>query len=273
MVIPTATAKDPPASPSPTASLLSSVPWQDLPVIPTQISARTREIYAKGLEMGQNPHVFARIGDCASAAPDFLVGFDGPYNLGAYTALQPAIDYFHGSFGRASVAAKGGMNSAGLLTTLWTDKPCQSNEDLLDCEYRLNRPSFAFIAIGTNEAYYLHNQPGEFEHNLRTILDDTIAKGIVPILATKADNVEGDESVNATIAQLAQEYQVPLWNFWRAAQPLPKHGLILPEHLSTVSYLNFTDFSLPDSLEYGMQVRNLTALEMLDFLRQNLAEK
>jgi hypothetical protein len=47
--------------------------------------------------------------------------------------------------------------------------------------------------------------------------------------------------------------------------------MIEPEHLSTISYSNFTDFSIPHSLEYGMQMRNLTALQMLYFLWQQLA--
>ena len=260
------------ASPVPTVSALPPDFWQKLPVIPGQVSPRVREIYRNGLALGNHPHVFSRIGDCASAAPAFLVGFAGPYNLGAYTALQPTIDYFQGSFKRPSLAAKAGMNSAGLLTTLWTGKQCLKNESLLDCQYRLDRPSFAFIAIGTNEAYYVHENPGSFEHNLRLILDDTIARGIVPILSTKADNVEGDQSINATIARLALEYQIPLWNFWLAAQPLPKHGMVDPEHLNSVSYANFTDFSIPNSLDYGVQMHNLTALQMLDLLRQNLGD-
>jgi hypothetical protein len=195
--------------------------------------------------------------------------------LGDYASLQPAIDYFKGSFQRPSLAAKAGLNSAGLLTTLWTGEQCQKNESLLDCQYRLDQPSFAIIAIGTNEAYYVKMSPGSFERNMRVILNDTISKGIVPILGTKADDVEGDGSINATIARLALEYQLPLWNFWRAAQPLPDHGLgtLDAEHLSSVSYANFTDFTIPDSLKYGMQVRNLTALQMLDFLRQQLAGK
>jgi len=258
------------ASPEPTASALPPDFWQSLQVVPGGISARVREIYQNGLALGNNPHVFSRIGDCASAAPDFLVGFDGQYNLGEYAGLQVAIDYFKGSFGRPSLAASAGLNTAGLLTTLWTGKQCLKGETLLDCQYRLDHPSFAFIAIGTNEAYYIHENPGLFEHNMRIILDDTIAKGIVPILATKADNVEGDHSINATIARLAMEYQIPLWNFWLAAQPLPDHGMVSPEHLNTVSYLNFTDFSIPNSLQYGMQVRNLTALQMLDLLREQL---
>jgi hypothetical protein len=259
-------------SPVPTASALPADFWQKLPVVPGQISQRVREIYQNGLALGNNPHIFSRIGDCASAAPAFLVGFDGPYNLGEYIALQPAIDYFKVSFGHPSLAAKAGMNSAGLLTTLWTGKQCQKDESLLDCQYRLDRPSFAIIAIGTNEAYYVHENPGSFEHNMRIILDDTIARGIVPILGTKADNVEGDQSINATIARLAIEYQIPLWNFWLAAQPLPKHGMVDPEHLNSVSYANFTDFSIPNSLEFGVQVHNLTALQMLEFMREQLGQ-
>jgi hypothetical protein len=93
----------------------------------------------------------------------------------------------------------------------------------------------------------------------------------VPVLSTKADNVEGDDSINATIARLALEYELPLWNFWRSVQPLPNHGLADPDHLSSVSYANFTDFSIPNSLQYGTQMHNLTALQMLDFLRRQLS--
>jgi hypothetical protein len=247
--------------------------WQKMPVIPAEVSQRVRDIYRQGLAMGNNPRVFSRIGDCASAAPDFLVGFDKDYNLGDYDSLQPTIDYFKGSFSRPSLAAKGGMNSAGLLTRLWTDAQCQKNESLLDCQFRLDHPSFAFISIGTNEAYYVQADPGSFEHNMRIILNETIAKGIIPILGTKADDVERDGSINATMARLAMEYKLPLWNFWLAVQTLPNLGLIEPEHLSTVSYTKFTDFSIPNSMQYGMQMRNLTALQMLDFLRVQLAEE
>ncbi len=223
--------------------------------------------------MGNNPRIFSRIGDCNSAAPDFLVGFDGIYNLGEYTSLQPAIDYFQGSFARPSVAAKNGLNSAGLLTTLWTPKDiCLSGETLLDCQYRLDSPSFAIISIGSNEAYYVHHDgPAAFETNMRQIIEDTIAKGIVPILSTKADNIEGDNSINPILARLALEYELPFWNFWLATQPLPGHGMSDGSHLNSVSYANFTDFSIPHSLDYGKQMHNLTALQMLDFLREQLA--
>jgi hypothetical protein len=244
--------------------------WKNLPIIPETVSARVREIYQRGIALGNNPHVFSRIGDCASAAPAFLVGFDRNYNLGEYTSLQPAIDYFKNSFERPSLAAKGGLNTEGLLSTLWTDEQCLGNETLLACQYRLDNPSIAFISFGTNEAYYVHQDPVSFEHNMRIILDVTISRGIVPILSTKADDFEGDNTINLTIARLAVEYELPLWNFWLAVQPLPNQGMRDPAHLSSVSFLNFTDFSIPHSMEYGMQVRNLTALQMLYFLWEQL---
>ncbi len=258
---------------TPTSTPLPPDFWQSLPVIPETVSERVREIYRAGLDMGNNPHVFSRIGDCNSAAPDFLTGFDRNYNLGEYTSLQPAIDYFQGSFERPSIAAKNGLNAAGLLTTLWTPKDiCLNNETLLDCQYRLDHPIFAIISIGSNEAYYVHHDgPENFENNMRLIIEDTIAKGIVPILSTKADNIEGDNSINPILARLALEYDLPLWNFWLAAQPLPDHGMSDGSHLNSVSYANFTDFSIPHSLEYGKQMHNLTALQMLNFLMQQLA--
>jgi hypothetical protein len=48
--------------------------------------------------------------------------------------------------------------------------------------------------------------------------------------------------------------------------------MVDPEHLNSVSYANFTDFSIPNSLEYGVQVHNLTALQMLELLREQLGE-
>jgi hypothetical protein len=60
---------------------------------------------------------------------------------------------------------------------------------------------------------------------LRRIIDTILAHGAVPILATKADNRELDERVNRDMAILADEYDLPLWNFWAAVQDLPNQGM------------------------------------------------
>ena len=56
-------------------------------------------------------------------------------------------------------------------------------------------------------------------------MENVLAKNVVPILATKADNLEKDNSINAAIARVAYDYDIPMWNFWAATQPLPDHGL------------------------------------------------
>ena len=250
--------------------------WVDLPVVPANLSERVRNIYERGLEMGNNSHAFSKVGDCHSTNPYFLADYDlgpGIYNLGEFTYLQPAIDYFAGSFSRTSLAAKKGLSTAGALAPLWSDwKYCSSNETPLDCEFRIHHPSFAIISLGTNEAYDVKLDRSTFEPRLRRIIEHSIDQGVVPILSTKADNDEGDHYINYVTARLAQEYELPLWNFWKAVQPLPQQGMRSADHLTFAPTKSFTDFSNPAYLEYGMQMRNLTALQVLDMIRWELAQ-
>jgi hypothetical protein len=258
------------ASPSPTippgatATLDTRLPperWQEWPVVPNTVSAKTIAIYRQGQALGNNPQAFSKIGDCESSTDYFLNPFDGKssdYSLGSHTDLQAVIGYFHGSFKRTSLAAGKGFTTANLLTALWADrKYCESGETPLACEVRVNKPAFALIMLGTNDSYHLDT----FEPNMRTILDFLIAQGVVPILATKADNLEKNASINATIARLAYEYDIPLWNFWLAAQPLPKHGL-LPDG----SHLTYAQpfFDDPVRMQAAFPWRNLTDLQTLN---------
>lgn len=250
--------------------------WKSLPIVPPGISERVRTIYQRGLEMGNNPNAFSKVGDCHSTNPYFLADYDlgrNVYDLGEYTYLQPTIDYFAGSFSRSSLATKKGLSTAGVLASLWSDwKFCSSNETPLDCEFRLHHPSFALISLGTNEAYDVKEDPSTFEGRLRRIIEHSIDQGVVPILSTKADNAEGNHFINYVTSRLAMEYELPLWNFWKAVQPLPQHGLRSPEHLTFAPTKSFTDFSNADYLTYGMQMRNLTALQVLDMIRREITQ-
>ncbi len=62
--------------------------------------------------------------------------------------------------------------------------------------------------FGTNDVNT--SSRAKFEANLRYLLDITIANKVVPVLVTKADNLEGDGSINAIIARVAYEYEIPL---------------------------------------------------------------
>jgi len=245
------------------------IAWQDLPVIPT-LSDRAREIYQSGLGQGNNAHAFSKLGDCESQAVWYLTDFDhgpGAYSLGSYEYLQPVIDYFPGSFARLSLAAKSSFNAASLMNPLWANRSvCQEDESPLACEVRVWRPSLALVMLGTNDS----PRPASFEGNLRKVLDYLVARGVLPVLATKADNLEGDGSINDTIARLAAEYDIPLWNYWRAMQPLPHHGLLDDGAHLTVGPNRFDD---PRAMESGWAIRNLTALQALDAVWRGVTRK
>jgi hypothetical protein len=250
---------------SPTATLGLDA-WMFMPVIPT-FSDTAREIYQRGLSMGRDPHRFSKAGDCESTTGWYLAEFDlepPTYRLGSYSALQITINYYKGSFKRESVAVRRGANTSSLLTSLWADPNlCEVGESMLACEYRLHNPSLALIAIGSNDVLGVD----DFESQMRRIIEFTISEGIVPILSTKADNAEGGHKLNIILSNLAYEYDIPLWNFWLAVQPLPNHGL-QPDgfHLTFGGNL----FDDPDRMQNAWPWRNLTALQTLDAARQTL---
>jgi hypothetical protein len=279
---PSATTMKAPAQASPTPPPVNSLPdgsgptptlgpddWMSLPVVPSGISQQVMLIYKLGLLKGNNPNAYSKVGDCNNILPYFLGSFDQPgaYQLGEYADLQTTIDYFAGSYGRKSLAADPGMTAYSVLSMLWVDqKECKSSETPLTCEFRYNRPMFVILSFGTNDA----KTQIDFEKAMRRVIELSIGNGTVPILATKADNAEYDHSLNRTIAALAYEYQLPLWNFWAAVQSLPNQGMNLndPNHLSVGPDLNsYFDFS-GDNLKYGWTMRNLSALQMLDAVRK-----
>ncbi len=237
-------------TPTPDARL-SPHDWPSWPVVPV-VSAQAKEIYRRGLGMGNDPHVFSTIGDCQSEPPVFL----GIYETDRYSLseefryLQETIAYFDGSFSHQSQAVRDGLSAPSALSPLWADqKMCQTNENPVACELRLRKPSIVFINLGTNW------KPGasaeRYEGYLRQIVDLVIANGSLPILSTKADNVEGDHSLNLATAQVAYDYDIPLWNFWRAADDLPNHGLDADRENVYLTPL-------------GWDRRNFTALRVLD---------
>ena len=272
----TSTTVDANMAPATSTPVLSQDFWKELPIVPLTVSDRVRELYQRGLLMGNDPNGFSKVGDCHSTNPYFLADYDlgpGVYQLGEYAYLEPTIEYFQGSFGRTSLAAKKGLSTAGVLAPLWSDwKQCSSNESPLDCEFRTHQPSFAIISLGTNEAFDVKKDKSTFEGRLRRIIEHSIDQGVVPILSTKADNDEGDHYINYVTAKLALEYELPLWNFWRAVQNIPQQGMRSADHLTFAPTSSYTDFSKPENLEYGMQMRNLTALQVLDVVRREVTQ-
>jgi hypothetical protein len=245
---------------SPTPDLrLKPEQWQDWPIVP-EISPRAVQIYEQGLAMGNDPHAFSKVGDCQSIPEAFLGIYDKPgqFSLEQYEYLQETIDHFKGSFGRESQSVRGGFNAAAVLLPLWADPTaCNSGETPLECEVRSHDPSIIIISL---EVWYKGRTPETYAAYLRQIIDYSISKGVLPVLATKADNVEGDNSMNLTVAQLAYEYDIPMWNFWRAVQPLVDHGI---DWARDAEGFHIT---VP-----AWNMRSFTALQVLDTIRRDLA--
>jgi hypothetical protein len=242
--------------------------WMQMPVVPAGVSDAMREVYQRGLEAGNDPTHFSIIGDCQNVSSYFLSAFDdaAEYSLGdQYAHLQPTIDYYQGSFSRLSLAVKGGFNAAAVISPLRADpEACNANESPLDCELRTWRPSLVIVSM---ETWWSQKPAEEYDKYMRKVLDRIIEFGAVPIIATKADNLEGNHAINAAIAQLAYEYGIPLWNFWAAVQPLPDQGLSDDRFHLTFARNFFDD---PKRMENAWPWRNLTALQALDAVHKAL---
>jgi hypothetical protein len=234
--------------------------WQAWAVIPS-VSTKGRDLYQRGQASGNNPRAFSKIGDGEISTEWFFSAFDlgeAYYDLGPYQGLRPVIDHFRGSFSRIGMAARRGFNTQKILDPALSDpSQCQEDESPLACELRLHRPAFAILSLGTNQVW----KPEQFEAGMSQILDVLLSHNVLPILSTKGDNLEGDHHINRTIACLAQEYEVPLWNFWAAIQPLPNQGL--QPDLEHLTY-GITHFDDENAMQSAWTVRNLTALQALD---------
>ncbi len=249
-----------------------------LPGVITNITPRAREIFLAGQAMGNRADVFSKIGDSISYSPYFLYPIgNGGLQLHGYTALQPVVNYFsqtgartHFSFANASVATGGGWTSANLLNP-GNAMPgvCGPGETPLACEYRVVRPALALIMIGTNDAAYFGT--AVYQTNLQTIVQISIDMGVIPVLSTLPDNLANPTAgarvlaYNGIIRSTAYAYGVPLWDYWAVMQDLPNKGLsgdgIHPS--VNTGTLEAGIFSAAE-LRYGYNMRNLTALMVLD---------
>jgi hypothetical protein len=201
--------------------------WRDAPIMP-DVSQHVLQIYQDGQAQGRNPHNFSVIGDCQAIPYVFM----GPFGRGELepdsgeSYLWDAIDQFRGSFDRWSVTARGGFTAASILNPIQADPNyCRPGETPLSCEYRLNNPAFVFITL---ETWLDPNTIDRYKTYLRKILDYVIERGTVPILLTKADSAEvvnGTYVINPAIVRVAYDYNVPVVNFWWAAQYLPNGGI------------------------------------------------
>jgi hypothetical protein len=254
----------------------------DVPILPETISPRVHEIYQRGQTLGSDPHAFTKIGDCNTDTSYFMAAFDwDDYDLGPYDELAPSIDYYAGWFEHISLAGQIGFNAGTVLDPMWSDpNVCepQNGEGPLACEYRLTHPSVVVMMFGPNDMLGLNDD--QFEAAVRGILDLSIEQGVIPVITTFTwhENNQWETALrfNAVLVDLAQEYDVPLINLWRAARTLPNYGLVADyTHLTASdpgnSYFTIS-FAHAEETTSGYALRNLLTLQTLDLLRRVVFE-
>lgn len=252
------------ATPTPDpAHQINGVPFNAIAVIPPDVADNVRQIAARGRELGRNGNAFSKLGDSAVLIESNLTRFDnGPLNLGGYDFLQPTVDHFAGSWERYGVGARVALTTIGAFDPLWANAQwCVPGEHLLACEIRLHNPAVLLIRLGTNDG-----SAELYERYMGQIISFAIENGVIPVLGTKADRFEGDDSINEATRRLAADYLVPLWDFDTVAATLPNRGLTDDQaHLTVYRHNDYTD---PETSQHGYPVSDLSTLVVLDAIRR-----
>jgi hypothetical protein len=228
--------------------------------MPDEVRQHVRAIFGEGQAYGRNPRAFSKLGDSVTLTDHYLTRFDsGHYNLGEYDYLQATIAHYGGSFARYGVATRIGLHAWSIFDPLWANKEwCLPDEDMVACELRLFNPSVLLVKIGSNDS----GAASAFDKNMRQLVEFAIDNGVIPILATKADRFEGpDDRNNRMIRQIAQEYQIPLWDYDLVAGTLPRRGLSGDDVHMTMA--DADDYTKAETFERGYPVSDLTALMTL----------
>jgi hypothetical protein len=218
------------ATPTPDTRLTPHY-WREWVTVP-ELSERARTIVQTAIK---NPeldlHIFSKVGDCQMTSGTFLGGFaNGKYPIPE--GYEATVKWFSMSMESESITAANGLGINSVLNPIFGRAAgytqCGRNETPLDCELRTQKPAIVLVAMGTN---WKPNGEISFEKHLRIVVESILETGALPILSTKADNIEGDWKLNEAIAQVAYDYDLPLVNVWRSVQDLPNHGLQSPKNI------------------------------------------
>ncbi len=193
------------------------------------ITARQKLLYQQAVRQGRSASFFTVVGDCNSESTAYL----GRLAAGTFQLpkgqdyLQSTIVRFASSFTRSSMATHGSFGALAMFDTDWVDQSqCVAGEGPLACELRVSNASVVFIALGTGDQYTWQ----DFEANYWQVVSHTLQSGALPVLVTKADDLETHSGatsgyINGVIRRLGREYGVPVMDFWQATRSLPGYGL------------------------------------------------
>ena len=245
-----------------------------IPVIP-QISDAMVQVFQQGQLIGNGSNVITKVGDSLVANVQYLTPMSNArLELGPYDYLTDTIKYYGGSMATESVAARLGMSTYGIVDPFWADKDkCQPAETPLDCEYRIKKPSVAFIMFGPNDVRSMTED--KYAGQMRQIIEDSLKQGVIPVISTFSAHPDEEffwQSINFNLqlVALTQEYKTPLINLWAAARVLPEYGLDQDKVHLKVSGFDYLKYDTGHEAFYGVSLHNLLVICTLDDIRHKL---
>jgi hypothetical protein len=268
------------SSAAPTFDLMA---YPVLPDISPAMAGSMGQLYQSGVQnFGVQGGAFSKVGGAGAASQNFLVPFaSDQYNLGNFGSLQATIDFYRATPVRASVdpainslsvrsiaAGENEFNADQLMMPVASDPLCQGvGASPLACEYNLTKPAIALISFDAANVIYM--DPAAFRSTVQSLVQTTMTEhGAIPVLATipATDSVSTEQltEYNRAIVEVATQFGgtgLPLWNLWRAMQ---ERGISNPYGVAPEGPANFGDAAL----SYGHNIRNLTALQVLETVRQ-----
>jgi uncharacterized protein YraI len=246
-----------------------------VPIMPTLTPAMI-EIYYNNLEGGRDPRNFVKIGDCNTENPAFMNVFStGNYDLGEYSALQSTIDYYSGgydSFSRRSMAGLTGNLASTVINPLYADTIKCPNQSLLSCEYGSQNAPVALMLFGMNDSYYV--DVATFRYSVEQIALASLDQAVLPVFFTgpaNPNNNPGFEKTmefNLVLVQVGAQYNIPVVNFWLAAQSLGGAGATADAVHPTSNNNIPADFANGAHEQHAFALWNLLGLQVLDLFRQ-----
>jgi len=260
----------PPRAPAP----LHVEPWPALSALTPRVVGSLRAIAARSER--EHDNVFAKLGGSSVESHAFLHCFrSDEVALGEHAHLSETIDFFSqgraagtSPFTRESLAAHRGWSIRQGLT----GRPTRVEQELREIS-----PRYAFALFGGNDVQA--RRPRTFYRHLVSLLDKLERNGVIPILGSTMPRGDSDEMegwarrYDEVSRSIAESRHLPYMDVHARAMDLPGQGLagdgVHPNVLLDGGRSRACDFT--DTGErYGMNLRNLLAIQTLDRLRRVL---
>lgn len=254
-----------------------AAPFETLPVLPFADQAvldNARGIAALAQSLGRNAGAMLKVGDSnTQASPGGAGHFLEPLADPAYNPVASGLANYGPSLVDTWATYRGWFT--GRYATAYPGMILPLADARLPGEIAATGAGVALVMIGTNDLAIFAN-PVMFRDGLVALVRTLTSAGVVPVLSTVPEHLDNPgyaplvRAYNQAIADVAEQYRVPLWNAWLQLAALPNAGLD-----AGGVHLAHSPFGggnlIGTELIYGQNARNLAALQILDWFRTRVA--